>query len=38
VENIGTNFTRSHGCIRLSRAMSLRLWDFTTQRTRVRVV
>jgi peptidoglycan hydrolase-like protein with peptidoglycan-binding domain len=35
---LGTNFTRSHGCIRLSRAMSLRLWDFTTQRTRVRVV
>lgn len=35
---LGTNFTQSHGCIRLSRAMSLRLWDFTTRRTRVRVV
>jgi peptidoglycan hydrolase-like protein with peptidoglycan-binding domain len=35
---LGTNFTQSHGCIRLSRAMSLRLWDFTSKRTRVRVV
>ena len=35
---LGTNFTQSHGCIRLSRAMSLRLWNFTAQRTRVRVV
>lgn len=35
---LGTNFTRSHGCIRLSRAMSLKVWNFTTQRTRVRVV
>ncbi len=35
---LGTNFTRSHGCIRLSRAMSLRVWNFTVRRTRVRVV
>jgi peptidoglycan hydrolase-like protein with peptidoglycan-binding domain len=35
---LGTNFTRSHGCIRLSRAMSLRLWNFTDRRTTVRVV
>ncbi|QIX26594.1 murein L,D-transpeptidase [Nocardioides sp. JQ2195] len=36
---LGTNFAQSHGCIRLSRAMSLRLWDFTASaRTTVRVV
>jgi peptidoglycan hydrolase-like protein with peptidoglycan-binding domain len=35
---LGTNFTRSHGCIRLSRAMSLRVWNFTVRRTTVRVV
>lgn len=35
---LGTNFTQSHGCIRLSKPMSLRLWKFTTTRTRVRVV
>ena len=35
---LGTNFTQSHGCIRLSRSMSLALWNFTTSRTRVRVV
>lgn len=35
---LGTNLATSSGCIRLSRGMSLRLWDFTTQRTRVRVV
>jgi hypothetical protein len=35
---LGTNFTRSHGCIRLSRAMSLRVWNFTVGRTPVRVV
>ena len=35
---LGTNFDRSHGCIRLSRAMSLRVWNFTTRRTRVRVI
>jgi len=35
---LGTNFDASHGCIRLSRAMSLRVWNFTVRRTRVRVV
>jgi peptidoglycan hydrolase-like protein with peptidoglycan-binding domain len=35
---LGTNMTESHGCIRLSRAMSLRIWKFTTRRTVVRVV
>jgi peptidoglycan hydrolase-like protein with peptidoglycan-binding domain len=35
---LGTNLARSHGCIRLSRAMSRRVWDFTTARTPVRVV
>ncbi len=35
---LGTNFARSHGCIRLSKSLSLRLWRFTTSRTRVRVV
>jgi peptidoglycan hydrolase-like protein with peptidoglycan-binding domain len=35
---LGTNLAQSHGCIRLSRAMSLRLWDFTSRRTRVHVV
>ena len=35
---LGTNFDQSHGCIRLSRAMSLKVWNFTAQRTRVRVV
>ena len=30
---LGTNFARSHGCIRLSRAMSVRIWNFTVQRT-----
>jgi peptidoglycan hydrolase-like protein with peptidoglycan-binding domain len=35
---LGTNFDQSHGCIRLSRAMSLRVWNFTAGRTRARVV
>jgi Putative peptidoglycan binding domain len=35
---LGTNMAQSHGCIRLSRATSLRVWKFTTGRTRVRVV
>lgn len=35
---LGTNFAQSHGCIRLSRAMSLRLWKFTSTGARVRVV
>lgn len=35
---LGTNFRESHGCIRLSRPMSLAVWRFTVGRTRVRVV
>ena len=35
---IGTNMTESHGCIRLSRGMSLKVWNFTTRPTTVRVV
>jgi hypothetical protein len=35
---LGTNFDQSHGCIRLGRTMSLRVWNFTAGRTRVRVV
>jgi len=35
-DQLGT--PQSHGCIRLSRSMSLALWNFTTSRTRVRVV
>ena len=35
---LGTNFAQSHGCIRLSRAMSLRVWNFTSRRTPVRVL
>ena len=35
---LGTNMTQSHGCIRLSRALSQQVWDFTDQRTPVRVV
>lgn len=35
---LGTNLTQSHGCIRLSRTMSLKVWSFTAHRTRVRVV
>ena len=35
---LGTNLARSHGCIRLSAWMARRVWDFTTSRTRVRVV
>ena len=35
---LGTNMAQSHGCIRLSRAMSLRLWKFTSTGARVRVV
>jgi peptidoglycan hydrolase-like protein with peptidoglycan-binding domain len=35
---LGTNLTESHGCIRLSRAMSRKVWHFTTTRTPVRVV
>jgi hypothetical protein len=36
---LGTNIDQSHGCIRLSREMSLRVWTFTEgHRTRVRVL
>jgi peptidoglycan hydrolase-like protein with peptidoglycan-binding domain len=36
---LGTNLDQSHGCIRLSREMSLRVWRFTEgHRTRVRVL
>ncbi|WP_082748555.1 L,D-transpeptidase family protein [Nocardioides jensenii] len=36
---LGTNMAASHGCIRLSRAMSFKVWDFTAAgRTPVRVV
>ena len=34
---LGTDMTESHGCIRLGRALSLRVWRFTTLRTPVRV-
>ena len=35
---LGTNMTESHGCIRLSRELSLKVWNFTTRHTPVRVV
>ena len=35
---LGTNMQRSHGCIRLSRELSLKVWKFTDRRTPVRVV
>lgn len=36
---LGTNLDRSHGCIRVSRALSFHIWDFTaSRRTPVRVV
>ncbi len=35
---LGTNMASSHGCIRLSRALSGRVWHFTTRRTPVHVV
>lgn len=35
---LGTNMSRSHGCIRLSRGLSQRVWEFTVRRTPVRVV
>ncbi|HEU5035645.1 MAG TPA: L,D-transpeptidase family protein [Nocardioides sp.] len=35
---LGTDMTSSHGCIRLSRALSKRVWAFTTRHTPVRVV
>jgi hypothetical protein len=35
---LGTDYRASHGCIRLSRPMSQRVWRFTAAETRVRVV
>jgi hypothetical protein len=35
---LGTNVAESHGCIRVSRAMSHRIWDFATAGTRVVVL
>lgn len=35
---LGTDFRESHGCIRVSKAMSERIWDFTARATVVRVV
>ncbi len=35
---LGTNLAESHGCIRLSRSLSDKVWSFTTRRTPVRVV
>ena len=35
---LGTNMSESHGCIRLSAAMSQRVWNFTARATPVRVV
>jgi len=35
---LGTNMATSHGCIRLSRQLSRKVWDFTTRRTPVRVL
>lgn len=35
---LGTNMASSHGCIRLARGLSGRVWDFTARRTPVRVV
>jgi len=35
---LGTNLRESHGCLRLTRAMSDRVWDFTVTGTKVVVV
>lgn len=35
---LGTNADTSHGCVRVSRELSRRIWDFTTRRTPVRVI
>jgi hypothetical protein len=35
---LGTNMSESHGCIRLTRALSLKVWKFTSGPTTVRVV
>ena len=35
---LGTNFSQSHGCIRLSGPMSQKVWNFTKSPTNVRVL
>jgi peptidoglycan hydrolase-like protein with peptidoglycan-binding domain len=35
---LGTNLAESHGCVRLSNAMSRRVWTFTRHATKVRVI
>jgi hypothetical protein len=35
---LGTNMRQSHGCVRLSRGMAARVWEFATVGTRVVVV
>ena len=35
---LGTNFDQSHGCIRLSKQLSLKVWNFTSPPDDVRVV
>jgi len=35
---LGTDLDTSHGCIRLSRELAQKVWEFTTHRTPVRVV
>jgi hypothetical protein len=35
---LGTDYAESHGCVRVSRAMSQRIWDFATAGTRVVVL
>jgi hypothetical protein len=35
---LGTDYRESHGCIRVSRRMSERIWNFTTSRTKVVVI
>jgi hypothetical protein len=35
---LGTDYKESHGCIRVSRAMSFRIWDFASPGTRVVVL
>ena len=35
---LGTDYKESHGCIRVSRAMSYRIWDFASPGTRVVVL
>ena len=35
---LGTNLRESHGCVRVSRAMSQRIWDFARPGTKVVVV